>query len=93
MRILAARDLRGLAEEIRQTKVRFILPENAPVLSCYEAGRDGFWLDRYFTKHDAANLIVDSAALKLTAVRRAKTDRLEVGKLLTMLMMYSHGEV
>ena len=93
LRALAARDLKGLAEEIRQAKVRFSLPENAPVLSCYEAGRDGFWLHRYLTKQGATNLIVDSASIEVNRrKRRAKTDRLDVGKLLTMLMRYYRGE-
>ena len=30
--------------EIKAAKKRFGLPENAPVVSCYEAGRDGFWI-------------------------------------------------
>lgn len=43
LRNLAARDLRALTEEIRLAKIRFDLPESAPMVSCYEAGRDGFW--------------------------------------------------
>jgi hypothetical protein len=43
LRKLAARDLSALVDEIRQAKVRFGLGENTATLSCYEAGRDGFW--------------------------------------------------
>lgn len=93
LRNLAARDLKGLAEEIRQAKERFGLSENARVLSCYEAGRDGFWLHRYLLKRGVTNLIVDSASIEVNRrKRRAKTDRMDVGKLLTMLMRYHQGE-
>jgi transposase len=93
LRNLAARDLIALADEIRQAKVRFGLPENTPTLSCYEAGRDGFWLHRYLQAHGVINLVVDSASIEVNRrKRRAKTDRMDVGKLLTMLLRYHMGE-
>jgi transposase len=93
LRKLAARDLRGLLEEIRLSRKRFGLPENVPVLSCYEAGRDGFWLHRYLTSQGVTNLVVDSASIEVNRrKRRTKTDRLDVVKLLTMLIRYAHGE-
>src|SRR5437667_12186677 len=49
LRAVPARDLRALAQEIRQAKRRFGLPGEAGVVSCYEAGRDGFWLHRALT--------------------------------------------
>jgi transposase len=45
-RNVPARNLEAVREEIRRAKQRFGLPEDARVLSCYEAGRDGFWLHR-----------------------------------------------
>ena len=42
LRSLEARDLRGLGQEINLATKRFGLSGNARVLSCYEAGRDGF---------------------------------------------------
>jgi transposase len=93
LRDLDARDLAGLVKEIHMAKERFGLPESAPVLSCYEAGRDGFWLHRYLQTQGVANLVVDSASIEVNRrKRRAKTDRMDVGKLLTMLMRYHHGE-
>jgi transposase len=72
---------------------RFSLPETTSVLSCYEAGRDGFWLHRYLQAHGIANLIDDSASIEVNRrARRTKTDRLDVGKLLTMLIRYHLGE-
>src|SRR5215210_5148810 len=46
LRTMPARDLAQLAAEIAAAKARFGLPADAPVVSCYEAGRDGFWVHR-----------------------------------------------
>ena len=90
---LVAGDLRGLMEEIHLSKVRFRLSERAPVMSCYEAGRDGFWLHRYLVAQGVDNQVVDSASIEVNRrKRRAKTDRLDVGKLLTMLIRSAQGE-
>ena len=43
-RNVPAGDLVRFVEEIQQAKKRFGLPKAAQVYSCYEAGRDGFWL-------------------------------------------------
>ena len=92
-RSVPARDLGKLEGEIRAAKKRFKLGEAAPVVSCYEAGRDGFWLDRYLTKSGITNLVVDSSSIEVNRkARRAKTDRLDVQKLLTMLIRYEYGE-
>src|SRR3972149_11345774 len=50
VRTIAVRDLEGLQREIELAKKRFGLPETAWVVSCYEAGRDGFWLHRYLVE-------------------------------------------
>jgi transposase len=93
LRKLDARDLNGLMEEIRLSKVRFDVPENVPVISCFEAGRDGFWLHRYLIAQGVTNLVVDSASIEVSRrKRRAKTDRMDVGKLLTMLIRSTQGE-
>jgi len=54
-RSIATRDTAPLEREIQPAKRRFHLPEDDRVLSCYEAGREGFsrkdigtlWLHRY----------------------------------------------
>lgn len=93
LRTISARDLTALQEEIHLAKHRFDLPEDTPVVSCYEAGRDGFWLHRYLLSVGVANLMVDSASIEVNRrAKRAKTDRLDLGKLLTMLMRYHAGE-
>ena len=57
---ITARDLAALPKEITRAKARFGLAESARVVSCYEAGRDGFWLHRYLASIGVANRVVDS---------------------------------
>ena len=42
-----ARDLNQTQQAIEKAKKRFKLDGEVKILSCYEAGRDGFWLHRY----------------------------------------------
>jgi transposase len=46
LKTIRARSTMALLEQIKAAKKRFGLPEDAAVLCCYEAGRDGFWLHR-----------------------------------------------
>lgn len=93
LRKLEAGNLDGLMEEIRLSKKRFGLSAATLVMSCYEAGRDGFWLHRYLIAQGVLNHVVDSASIEVNRrQRRAKTDRIDVGKLLTMLVRFSQGE-
>jgi len=87
------RDMRGLKDEIRLARERFRLGEGVEVESCYKAGRDGFWLHRYLEAQGVKNLVVDSASIEVSRrFRRVKTDRMDVGRLLGMLMRYHLGE-
>jgi len=93
LRALRARNLVALQNEIAKAKKRFGLPEACPVVCCYEAGRDGFWLHRYLTAHGMVNNVVDSASIEVKRRgRRRKTDRLDAGKLLSMLIRWHQGE-
>ena len=93
LRPLAAGSLVGLAFEIQRAKERFGLPADAPVISCYEAGRDGFWLHRFLVHEGVQNLVVDSASIEVDRrKRRAKSDRLDATKLVSMLIRWHRGE-
>jgi transposase len=93
IRVMPARDLRRLAHEIAEAKRWFRLPPTTPVRSCYEAGRDGFWLHRHLQATGIDNSIVDSASIDVNRrQRRAKSDRLDVSKLLSMLIRHHAGE-
>ena len=92
-RQVPAGDCHTVLEESRRAKSRFGLSETARGVSCYEAGRDGFWLHRFFISQGVANAVVDSASIEVhRRSRRAKTDRLAVHKLLTMLLRHTAGE-
>lgn len=82
-----------LANEIIRAKTRLALPSAAAVISCYEAGRDGFWLHRYLTAHGIMNHVVDSSSIEVDRrARRAKSDRLDLGGLLSLLARYVQGD-
>jgi transposase len=90
---VAARHQARLLQEVAQAKKRFGLPESAPVVSCYEAGREGFWLHRFLQAQGITNYVVDSSSIEVNRrKRRAKSDGLDVRKLLSMLMRYESGE-
>jgi transposase len=88
-----ARNLAQLHEEIDKAKQRFALGDDIGMMSCYEAGRDGFWLHRYLLSCGIDNVVVDSASIEVNRrKRRAKTDRIDVRKLMHMLLRYHGGE-
>jgi transposase len=92
-RVVAAGDLRAVMEEIGAAKARFKLPGDVRVASCYEAGRDGFWIHRALEMLGVENHVVDSAAIEVNRrARRAKTDRLDAAKLVNLLLRYLSGE-
>ena len=59
-RTVSARQHERVLDEIAQAKRRLGLPDTAPVVSCYEAGREGFWLHRFLQGHGITNQVVDS---------------------------------
>lgn len=90
---MPARDLKRLRAEIARAKKRFGLPQEARVVSCYEAGRDGFWIHRYLLSVGIENIVVDSSSIEVNRrKRRAKTDRIDARKLYTMLVRHDRGE-
>ena len=92
-RTVAAGDLNGLKQEIARAKHRLGVPESARVVSCYEAGRDGFWLHRFLLSEGVENVVMDSSSIEVNRRhRRAKTDGVDVEKLLSLLIRYERGE-
>jgi transposase len=93
LRSLPARDLTRLQAEIAKAKQRFGLPADAPVCTCFEAGRDGFWLHRALTSMGISNVVVDSGAIEVNRRRKhVKSDPVDAGKLLILLCRYHGGE-
>jgi len=88
-----ARNLPALSEAISKSKKKFGLSEDCQVISCFEAGRDGFWLHRHLESIGITNLVVDSSSIEVNRRKRqAKTDKIDAKKLLGMLMRHTAGE-
>jgi len=78
---------------IEKAKQRFGVVGPLKVVCCYEAGRDGFWLHRFLVEAGIENRVVDSSSIEVNRrQRRAKTDRLDAAKLLSMLVRHCTGE-
>jgi len=86
------KELLDLCERIR-TRVAKETKKRVEMVSCYEAGYDGFWLHRLLQAHDIRNHVIDPASLQVDRrARRAKTDRVDAERLLRSLMAYLRGE-
>jgi transposase len=93
LRQIAAGAVERLAEEVARAKARFGLAGDAPVVSCYEAGREGFWVHRWAVAQGWTNYVVDSSSIEVNRrARRAKTDHLDLLGLLRLLERYIAGE-
>lgn len=74
-------------------RVAAALSRPVEIVSCYEAGYDGFWLHRLLVAHGVKNRVFDPASLQVSRrARRAKTDRIDVHGLLRALMAHLRGE-
>src|SRR5438876_5473825 len=63
------------------------------VVSCYEAGYDGFWLHRCLTAAGITNFVFDPASIAVDQrARRAKTDRID-GELAIRTLMAHWREI
>jgi transposase len=92
-RVVAARGGTALLAEIAAAKKRFSLSAESVTVSCYEAGREGFWLHRFLHAAGVENVVVDSSSIQIDRRRRrAKTDRLDAEKLVTQLVRWHQGE-
>jgi transposase len=90
---IAARDLDSLNKEIEFAKQRLKLSDTASLVSCYEAGRDGFWIHRHLTAIGVDNMVVDAGSIEVDRrMRRAKTDRIDGKALLRKLISYLGGD-
>lgn len=93
VRVFPARTLPRWFAELASARQHFGLAPNAPVGLCYEAGRDGFWLQRACTAEGVTALVVDSSSIEVSRrARRAKTDRLDASALLRLLFRHAAGE-
>lgn len=85
-------DREALSELIRRQR-QMIGDPGVRVVSCYEAGRDGFWLHRWLRDQGIDNRVLDPASLEVPRRwRRVKTDRVDTLGLLRVLLRLERGE-
>ena len=93
VKTVASGDVAAVVRVLGMARTRFGLAASASVVSCYEAGRDGFWIHRALCARAVDNRVVDSASIEVNRrARRAKTDRLDALKLVRMLVRVWSGE-
>ena len=93
VRTVASGDVRAVGRVLAQARARWGVPPGAAVHSCYEAGRDGFWIHRALIALGLCNRVVDSSSIEVNRrARRTKTDRLDAIKLVLMLVRVCLGE-
>jgi transposase len=84
--------LLALLETVRR-RAEQALGSMPAVVSCYEAGYDGFWLHRRLTAAGITSFVFDPASIAVEQrARRAKTDRIDGELLLRTLMAHCRGE-
>lgn len=89
---IAGGDRDALLELIARQRTK-LGKTGARVVSCYEAGRDGFWLDRWLRDHGVDNRILDPASIEVPRRRRrVKTDKVDTVGLLRVLLRMQRGE-
>lgn len=86
-------DMTGVLAHAKNCAKRFGLSARAQLVSCQEAGRDGFWIHRALEAAGARSLVVDATSIEVDRrMRRAKTDRLDAERLMRLLIRYCAGE-
>jgi transposase len=88
-----AKDWKAFEDELKRARKRLELPESTAIRSCYEAGREGFWVHRALIRMGIENVIVDAASMEVNRRRKqVKTDRVDAEKLVHDLMRYWSGD-
>jgi transposase len=63
------------------------------ILSCYEAGYDGHWLHRWLSEQGVINHPIDPSSIEVNRrARRAKTDRIDLERLMRAFLAHLRGE-
>ena len=69
-REIEAGDPMQLAEKIQEMLKKYKLSSKTQIVSCYEAGRDGFWIHRFLKDWKIDNLVVDPASIETNRRKR-----------------------
>jgi transposase len=92
---IAGGDLAELTKLLALARERAERSSGKPVrmLSCYEAGYDGHWLHRWLTEQGVVNHEIDPSSIEVSRrARRAKTDRIDLEKLMRTFLAHLRGE-
>lgn len=90
---IRARNLDRVVEEVASAKRRFGLAEDVEMVSCYEAGLDGFWIHRWLLSKGVRNHVIDAGSIEGSSRRRKpKTDKIDAEKLVRDLIRHDRGE-
>src|SRR6202047_3782325 len=84
-------DWKGLLELMERVRTRVAREVGRPVemISCYEAGYDGFWLHCWLVRNGGGRHVIYPASVQVDRrARRAKTDHIDAKRLLRSLMAY-----
>jgi transposase len=95
MHRIAAGDVVNILGFVARQRARAEARLGAPVciVSCFEAGPDGFWLHRVLLAGGIENHVVEPTSILVSRrARRAKTDRLDAEGLLRVLAAYDRGD-
>lgn len=92
-KVIDARERDAFLAQLNLAKQKWEISADAPVVCCYEAGRDGFWIQRWLKSEGIECLILDPASIEVNRKkRRAKTDRLDAQSLIRLLKRYLSGD-
>lgn len=93
VRTVRAHDFEKVLSEIKAAKAKAGLPGDAAVVSCYEAGREGFWLHRDLLDEGIRSHVINSASIEVTREsRQCKTDRLDAVRLVGQMYRQVTGD-
>lgn len=88
-----AGDLVALKRELELAKEKLNCATDCVVKSCYEAGRDGFWIHRVLASWEVDNIVVDSASIEVSRKKKhAKTDQIDLDALLRLEIRFYSGD-
>ena len=87
-------DLAALAKRLAHARGKAAQSGNpVRIVSCYEAGYDGHWLHRWLTVQGVINYEIDPSSIAVNRrARQAKTDRIDLDRLMRALLARLRGE-
>ena len=93
---LGPADKEGLRDliETQRAEAELALDREIRVLCCYEAGYEGFWLERWLEQEMSIETVVlDPASLLVNRkAKQRKTDRIDAKKMIRALLAHDRGD-